>query len=77
MILAASKTRRHLLDAIAGMHQLGYIHRDIKPANFAITPRFAAVHEGAHRFCHATAFSVMFVPTFPPLPLPRAKQAGM
>lgn len=36
-----------MLDAIAGMHALGYIHRDVKPANFAITPRHATPAEGA------------------------------
>ena len=37
----------HMLDAIAGMHLLGFIHRDIKPANFAITPRFEVAAKGA------------------------------
>lgn len=42
----AAAIGRHLLDALSGMHGLGYIHRDVKPANFAITPRTAAVHQG-------------------------------
>ena len=37
---------RHMLDAIAGVHKLGFIHRDIKPANFALTPRHVPVTEG-------------------------------
>lgn len=37
---------QHMLNAIAGMHKLGYIHRDIKPANFAITSRHATPSEG-------------------------------
>ena len=50
-VCTAAAIGRHLLDALSGMHGLGFIHRDVKPANFAITPRNAAVHEGeaAHR----------------------------
>jgi serine/threonine protein kinase len=32
-----------ILEALEGIHKLGYIHRDVKPANFGITPP----HEGA------------------------------
>ncbi len=50
-VCTAAAIGRHLLDALSGMHGLGFIHRDVKPANFAIIPRNAAVHEGeaAHR----------------------------
>ncbi len=37
---------RHMLEAIAGVHKLGFIHRDVKPANFALTPRHVPVTEG-------------------------------
>ena len=37
---------RHMLEAIAGVHKLGFIHRDIKPANFALTPRHVPITEG-------------------------------
>ncbi len=37
---------RHMLEAIEGVHKLGFIHRDVKPANFALTPRHVPVTEG-------------------------------
>ena len=57
---------RHMLEAIAGVHKLGFIHRDIKPANFALTPRHVPVTEGELQQmsntsqCHACTPMPMF-----------------
>ena len=31
-----------MLDALEGMHRLGFIHRDVKPANFVMFPQWCS-----------------------------------
>ena len=40
-----------MLDALEGMHRLGFIHRDVKPANFVMFPQWCSnlgSDEGKH-----------------------------
>ena len=40
-----------MLDALEGMHRLGFIHRDVKPANFVMFPQWCSnlgSDEGEH-----------------------------
>ena len=33
---------QQMLDALEGMHRLGFIHRDVKPANFVMFPQWCS-----------------------------------